>query len=190
MINNPRPTRAEASDVANAVLDGTDCVMLSGETGSGKYPLESVNYMYRIIKSIEEKYPYNYYLHKHFKNEESDISDALGRASCLIAEQISAKAIIALTNSTYTAKKIAKYRPKVPIIGITNNDHTHRRLNFVWGVHSLQINDDNDYLNNFDLLKPYLIKSELVKFGDLVVFVSGLTENSFGHENRIKLYYI
>ncbi len=190
MISNPRPTRAEASDVANAVIDGTDCVMLSGETGTGKYPLEAVNYMHRIIKAIEDKNTVGEHSRRHIKHDNHDASDALGRASCLVAEQVNASAIIALTNSTFTAKMIAKYRPKVPIIGVTNNAHTHRRLNFVWGVKSLLVDEIKDFVNNFEMLKTHLTESTHIKEGDLVVFVSGLSEHTFGKDNVLKMFFV
>lgn len=190
MINNPRPTRAEASDIANAVLDGTDCVMLSAETGTGRYPLEAVDYMYRIIKTIEDKYPASDFIRRHTKHEESDISDAIGKAACQLAEQVNASAIVTLTNSTLTAKKIAKYRPKVPIIAVTHSDHVHRRLNFVWGVTSLFIEQESDFVTNFELLKPHLLKCEFIQPGNLIVFVSGLAEESFGNDNMVKLFYV
>ncbi|MDT3739892.1 MAG: pyruvate kinase [Candidatus Kapabacteria bacterium] len=190
MINNPRPTRAEASDIANAVLDGTDCVMLSAETGTGRYPLEAVDYMYRIIKTIEDKYPASDFIRRHTKHEESDISDAIGKAACQLAEQVNASAIVTLTNSTLTAKKIAKYRPKVPIIAVTHSDHVHRRLNFVWGVTSLFIEQESDFVANFELLKPHLLKCEFIQPGNLIVFVSGLAEESFGNDNMVKLFYV
>lgn len=190
MINNPRPTRAEASDVANAVLDGTDCVMLSGETGTGRYPLEAIDYMFRIIKNTEEKNPNNGKAKLPLLFEEKDISDAIGKAACNLAEQINASAIITLTNSTLTAKKIAKYRPKVPIIAVTHNMHVFRRLNFIWGVTPLFINEENDFAANFDLLRPHLLKCNFIKEGSLVVFVSGLNEQSFGNDNIVKLFYV
>ncbi len=190
MVSNPRPTRAEASDIANAVLDGSDCVMLSAETGTGRYPIESVDYMCRIIKTTEEKYSNTDNLRKHFKNEDSDISDAIGKAACLLAEQINATAIVTLTSSTLTAKKIAKYRPKVPIIAITQDDHIHRRLNFVWGVTSVFVDNTTDFVNNFDELKPYLLQCEFIEPGSLIVFVSGLAEESFGTDNMVKVFYV
>ncbi|MBX3044147.1 MAG: pyruvate kinase [Candidatus Kapabacteria bacterium] len=190
MVTNPRPTRAEASDVANAVLDGTDCVMLSAETGTGRYPLESVDYMYRIIKNIEDKFSRTDLQRVDVPSEESDVSDAIGKAACLLAGQVKATAIITLTSSTLTTKKIAKYRPDVPIIAITNDDHVHRRLNFVWGVTSLYVKDDTDFVQNFESLKPYLLDLDFINPGDLIVFVSGLTETSFGNDNLLKLFYV
>lgn len=190
MVTNPRPTRAEASDVANAVLDGTDCVMLSAETGTGKYPLEAIEYMYRIVKNTEEKFANTEHLRRQFRYAETDISDAIGKAACLLAEQVNAKAIVTLTNSTFTAKKIAKYRPKVPIVAITNDDHIHRRLNFVWGVTSRYVSQEIDFVSNFDLLKPELLSTGFIEQGNLIVFVSGLAEKSFGNDNLLKLFYV
>ncbi|MFA5511471.1 MAG: pyruvate kinase, partial [Candidatus Kapaibacterium sp.] len=189
MIYNPRPSRAEASDIANAVIDGTDCVMLSAETGTGKYPLESVEYMDRIIRTTENKFGRNNQDNNEI-NENSDISDALGKAACNLAENVRASAIITLTNSTLTAKKIAKYRPQVPIIAITNDAHVHRRLNFVWGATSLYIENIHDFVSNFDSLKPHLNNFDFIQPGSLVVFVAGLAEKSFGKDNIVKLFYV
>lgn len=190
MVSNPRPTRAEASDIANAVLDGTDCVMLSAETGTGRYPLESVDYMNRIVKTTEDKFLDKDKQLKSLIEEDADISDAIGKAACQLAEQINATAIVTLTNSTLTAKKIAKYRPKVPIIAITHDDHVHRRLNFVWGVTSVYVEQETDFVNNFDLLKPYLLNCSFIEPGSLIVFVSGLAEKSFGNDNMVKIFYV
>jgi pyruvate kinase len=190
MIYNPRPSRAEASDIANAVLDGTDCVMLSAETGTGKYPFEAVEYMNRIVRTIEENFKNKDYNLGIYDIDDSDVSNAIGKAACLLAEQINASAIITLTSTTLTTKKIAKYRPTVPIIAVTNSDHVHRRLNFVWGVTSLFVEGEHDFINDFELLKPYLLEFDFLKSGDLIVFVSGLTEQSFGKDNMVKLFYI
>lgn len=141
MINNPRPTRAEASDIANAVLDGADCLMLSGETSIGNYPVESVNYMHRIIlESEQNKTIRSMYLIEPIEKS-NEIWDAISHASCILAEQIKAKAIIALTRSGTTAKTIAKYRPNVPIVAFTETNEIVRRLAYVWGVFGIQIKD-------------------------------------------------
>lgn len=188
MINNPRPTRAEASDVANAVLDGSDCVMLSAETSVGKYPFDSISYMARIIENIETIYPY-YQSKFDLKAGENDrISDSLGKAATIIAEKINAAAIVTQTSSTYTAKNIANYRPDIPIIALTDDPHIWRRLSFIWGVTPLLVNEC--YLNgdNFENNVEKLLELDFVERGDRVVFVAGLSENKLNQQNMIKIY--
>ncbi|TAL69147.1 MAG: pyruvate kinase [Bacteroidetes bacterium] len=190
MIENPRPTRAEASDVANAVLDGSDCVMLSGETSTGKYPFEAVDYMRRIISVTEEKYDGGNKVGS-LPEELNDIGDALGRASCVIAEQIKAAAIVPLTSSGFTAKNIAKYRPKIPIVALTENDHTQRRLNsFIWGIQAKLVPADISPEDIFNKLKDYLIGLDYIKSGNYVVFVAGLSAGSIMPENMLKVYQL
>ena len=190
MISNPRPTRAEASDVANAVLDGSDCVMLSGETSVGKYPFDSVDYMSKIISNIEEVYPY-YNSKFELKSADSErISDSLGKAANVIAEKINAAAIVTLTSSTYTAKNIANYRPQIPIVAMTDDQYIWRRLSFIWGVTPLLVNEchiDGDIFDNHSSL---LMKLDFLKHGDKIVFVAGLSENKLNPQNMIKIYEI
>ncbi len=177
MITNPRPTRAEASDVANAVYDGTDCVMLSAETSVGCYPFESVDYMSKIAKSMENhmqqagKKPFA------LDFGTTDMIDALGKASVQLAEQINSAAIVTLTNNTATAKGIAKYRPRIPIIGLTSDPKTQRRLNFVWGCEPVLV-DAASISDEFDSLSAWLQEKHYLNKGDLIVFVSG--ENMAG----------
>lgn len=186
MIENPRPTRAEASDVANAVIDGADCVMLSGETSIGKYPLEAVSYMHRIIIATESKY---HSVPIEFETT-NYISDALGKASCVISKQINAKAIVALTSSGYTPLNIAKYRPKEPIIVLTDNLNVQRIMNsFVWGCNSFLI-PENLAGNDINKLTEYLRQIGNFSAGDLLILVAGLSASRFLNENIIKVIKI
>jgi pyruvate kinase len=190
MIENPRPTRAEASDVANAVLDGTDCVMLSGETSTGKYPFDAVDYMDRIIRVTEEKYGGT---NKTGTVPQllNDVGDALGKASCVIAEQIKAAAIVPMTSSGFTAKNIAKHRPSVPIVALTENANTQRRLNsFIWGVQAKLVPQDISAEDVFNKLRDFLIGPDYIKEGDFVVFVAGLSAGSIMPENMLKVYQL
>ncbi len=190
MIQNPRPTRAEASDVANAVLDGSDCVMLSAETSVGKYPFESVNYMSKIIENIETAYPYYKSGFDHQSNEHEKISDSLGKAATVIAERINASAIVTLTSSTYTAKNIANYRPKMPIVAMTDDTHIWRRLSFVWGVTPILVNEIHNVDDIFESHINQLIALDFIKHGDNVVFVAGLSDNKLNPQNMIKIYAV
>lgn len=190
MINHPRPTRAEASDVANAVLDGTDCVMLSGETSVGKYPFDAVDFMQRIIKNVETRYIMKRPKHELSSKESNKIDDALGKASCVIAEQINAAAIISLTSSGYTASNIAKYRPRIPIVAITENEETLRQLSFIRGVYAILMNEEKDPENVFKQLGDFVKNLDYISEGDNVVFVSGLTQNKVNLQNAIKVYQV
>jgi pyruvate kinase len=188
MINNPMPTRAEASDVANAVLDGTDCVMLSGETSIGKYPVETVEYMDRIIRMIEKH-------SKTLRNTNtmnilpgSSINNALGKASFVLAEQISADALVALTKSGYTAMSIAKYKPATPIFAITDNIKTLRYLNIVCGVVPIAIQEGKSLDSILDSPDEYLTNSSIIYDG-LIVLVSGLSEGTIKPRNMIKVIH-
>ncbi len=191
MINNPRPTRAEASDVANAVVDGCDCVMLSAETSVGNYPFDSVVYMDKIIKVVENKYCKISSELEIPKEVEHNISDAFGKASVVIAEQINAAAIVAFTTSGYTAKNIAKYRPCKPIIVLTDNAHIQRRMeSFVWGVKALLINSEFSQENISEEFSELVNTLDFIDKNDLIVFVAGLSAQKTKLEHIIKVFKI
>lgn len=190
MIKNPRPTRAEASDVANAVIDGTDCVMLSGETSVGRYPIEAIEYMSKIIENVENKYYAKENGYRIFEAYTSNMSDSLGKAACIIADEINAAAIVTFTSSTTTAKNVAKYRPRVPIIGLTDDLRVHRRLNFVWGVRSVLVQTvDNDLLIPDSFVED-LLQLDIIKPDDNLVFVSGLSRGNIREQNMIKIFKV
>jgi pyruvate kinase len=130
MVNSPRPTRAEAADVANAVLDGTDAVMLSEETASGSYPVEAVRFMDRIATKAEAGFPYERFLHLTPRKE---ISPSVAHASCVLADHLNAAAIVAHTRSGLTAEYISRFRPRQPIIALSPDDKTLRKLSLYWG---------------------------------------------------------
>lgn len=187
MIHNPMPTRAEASDVANAVIDGTDCVMLSGETSIGAFPFEAVGFMDRIIRNVEKQYGSV----KSGKNIPSgaseNISDALGKASCVIAEQIGAAAIVPLTSSGYSAKNIAKYRPNIPIVAMADCNETIRSLSYVWGVHCAFVPELAGTEALDDKLNLLAERFDFIAKGDSIVLVAGLKPNRIMPENMIKV---
>ena len=138
MKENPFPTRAEVSDIANAVYDGTDAVMLSDETAVGKYPLEAVQVLHDTIKDVEKEYPYV----KDFKPENS--SDAVAKAAVQLASNLKKEALVAFTTSGYSAKALSRYRPQVAIYAVSHSLRTHRRLSLIWGVHPLFVMDESD----------------------------------------------
>jgi pyruvate kinase len=191
MINNPRPTRAEASDVANAVLDGCDCVMLSAETSVGQFPFDSVNFMTKIIAEIEQKFNQKSDSLEIPADIKQNISDAMAKASVVIAEQIKASAIVAYTSSGFTAKNIAKYRPVTPIIVLTDSPNIQRRMqSFIWGVKAICIQPENNHENIFEKFSEILKNISSIKNGDFVVFIAGLTAKKIMQDNIIKVYQV
>lgn len=190
MINNPRPTRAEASDVANAVLDSADAVMLSGETSVGRYPEEAVTYMKKIIKTVEDKYCTIDYVHEVPREVQKDFSDALANASCVLARQTGAVAIISITGTGHTAQYISKYRPCIPIIALTDSVNTSRRLCFVWGVNPRTVQQIDDRRDIYVHIGEYISDVDYVQKGENVVFVAGLSTNVVLPQNVIKIYTI
>ncbi len=190
MISNPRPTRAEASDVANAVIDGGDCVMLSGETSIGKYPFEAVEYMNKIINTVENKYlsdkgGYDREYHSQFI-----ISESLGRSACVLADTIGAKAIVTITGSGYTAMNISKFKPVQPVIAFTRNTEAAHFFSIVRGVIANSAEKSNDVTDIYEEASHYLLDYDFIEKGDYVIFVAGLSAGKLMPENMIKIYQI
>lgn len=188
MINSPTPTRAETNDVANAVIDGGDCVMLSGETSVGKYPLESVQIMDRIIRKVESEYMTSVrVLDRPLGSVESRL-DALGRAACVLAEQMNAAAIVMVTHSGQTARGIARYRPRPAIIAITDRPKILRRLQLIWGVRGIVIEDlDQDSDKALDRIQEHLLQSGMILRGEYIVMLGGQPFYTRGSTNFIKV---
>jgi pyruvate kinase len=188
MIESPRPTRAEANDVANAVLDGADAVMLSAETSVGKYPVEAVLTMDRIIRRAEIGYGDHLKIAKPTVAKELTTFDAIGRAACVIANEIDAKAIVVITHSGFSAINTAKYRPKAMILAITGREKILRRLNLVWGVRGIVVpNFVVDTDTAFKRINEELRNLQYVQSGDYVVYTAGLPLLSRGTTNTIKI---
>ncbi len=189
MIVNPRATRAESSDVANAVLDGTDAVMLSGETAAGKYPVEAVRTMVKIIKSIEENAQNIYYSLKYRKPDwkEKQVIESLAYSCVTIADNVDAKAISTITHSGNTARRIAKFRPKVPIIAFTESRTVRRQLNLVWGVESVRLRELFDTDKSVRLMEDYLIDKGFVNDGDRIIVATGMPLAKRGRTNMVKV---
>ncbi|WP_456470526.1 pyruvate kinase [Caminibacter sp.] len=184
MVNSPFPTRAEVSDVANAVMDGTDAVMLSDETTVGKYPIKAVETLVKIIKEIQNIYPY----HKRY---ETDDDDAIALSVSDLAKTIEPKAIISFTSSGTTVKSIAKYRPKSPIIAVTHSRDTSRKLKVVWGVEEIfempKIKDPEKLIHKFiDTAK----KINKLQEGDKIIITMGSIIGREGTTNMIRVYDI
>lgn len=186
MVHNPRPTRAEATDVANAVLDGTDAVMLSSETSIGEFPIEAVKVMDRIIRTIETQYKfYEPIFDSNLKPK--DEVDAIGRAACLLAQQLNAKAIVTITHTGSTAKSIAKYRPSVPIIALTDNDDVVKYLNLVWGVIGIKLERISATDETIENAKNHLKEKGILDKGDLIIITAGIPMFQRGSTNMIKV---
>lgn len=189
MINNPRATRAESSDVANAVVDGTDAVMLSGETAAGKYPVESVKTMEKIIKSVEQNASSIYYSLKYRKPDwkEKQVIESLAYSCVTIADNVDAKAISTITHSGNTARRIAKFRPKVPVVAFTESQIVRRQLNLVWGVSSVRLDEIFDTDMSVKMMEDYLLENGLVESGDRVIIATGIPLAKRGRTNMIKV---
>lgn len=189
MINNPRATRAESSDVANAVVDGTDAVMLSGETAAGKYPVEAVKTMAKIIRSVEENSDSIYYSLKYKKPDwkEKQVIESLAYSCVTLAENVDAKAISTITHSGNTAKRIAKFRPRVPIIAFTESQIVRRQLNLVWGVQSVRLDEIFDTDMSVRMMEDYLAKHGMVNKGDRIIIATGMPLAKRGRTNMIKV---
>gem|GEM_PF-312857 len=168
MQRNPRPTRAEATDVANAIFDGTDAIMLSGETAAGKYPVESVLTMARIAERAEAALEYREIFIRRASGQQTTVTEAISQAVANSALDLDANAIITSTESGYTARMVSKYRPKAPIIAVTPSEHVMRALQLVWGVIPVLGTPAKTTDEMFDIAVNGAIRSGLVKLGDTV----------------------
>lgn len=187
MVNNPRPTRAEVSDVANAILDGTDAVMLSNETAVGNYPVEAVATMARIAERIEqEKQQLNLNLHPNPNNKHS-IPNAISAAVSHIAEQLEASAIMTLTKSGATARNVSKFRPQTPILAVTPHVNVAKQLQLVWGVKPLLVLDLPSPSQTFKAAINVAQEHNLLSDGDLVVMTAGTLQGVSGSTDLIKV---
>ena len=189
MIENPRPTRAEVSDVANAVLDQADCVMLSAESANGKYPAEAVKTMHSIIKNVE-KYPdYKHYTKIDWDNleKESIEFNAIASAAASLAYRVGAKGIIVGTATGKTAKMVSSFRPDCKIIAVTHDDTTSNQMALVWGVQPIMVAPTDDF-NEFQLeIMKELKKKQMFETGDKLVIVIGRTAGMSGTTDTVKI---
>ena len=186
MTEHPLPTRAEASDVANAILDGTDAIMLSGETSVGKYPVKAVKMMARIARVTERNFPAVTTLSR----KTFSFSDTVSEAACLAAENLGLKAIAAFSQSGFTARLISKYRPSVPVIAFTTSEAVQRSLTLSWGVNPLllPLMDNSDTM--IKAMEEALRKRRLVRKKDRIVIVAGHPLIKQGKTNMMKLHVV
>ena len=190
MILNPRPTRAEVSDVANAIFDGADAIMLSGETAAGKYPVEVVETMARIAKRAEEALPYEEILRKKRTQGSLSVTDAISYATCATAMSLEAAAIISATRSGYTAKMVAKYRPLATIIAVTPDRRIFDKLALVWGVYPVLIPETPGTDDLFEQSVKSSLESGYIEYGDMVVLTAGLPTGFSGATNLLKVHIV
>lgn len=190
MTHNPRPTRAEASDVANAILDGTDAIMLSGESAAGKYPVEAVETMNRIAIKMELAFPYTSHNLKHDVADEKTVTDSISHAVCSITAELGASAILTATASGHTARMISKYRPKASIIAVTPHTKVLRKMALVWGVQPLL----NRNIHGTDEMIAETVDVALqvgyIKAGDLVLITAGVPVGVHGTTNLLKVHTV
>ena len=187
MINAPTPTRAEASDVATAVYDGADGVMLSAETAAGKFPVESVSMMNRIVEHTETDTQYRGYLEADRIVPEATAADAISAAANQVAETLSAKAIVTYTTSGSTTRRAARERPAVPVIGLTPSIKTARHLSAVWGVHSVHTNDARDFSDMVNFASNQVLSDGFAKRGDRIVITAGVPFGTPGATNILRI---
>ena len=190
MMRNPRPTRAEVSDVANAVFDGTSCVMLSGETAGGKYPVESLAAMASIVTEAEGSINYWRQFQKKQVASTPNINDAISHTCCLTAKDLNAAAILAATNSGHTARMICRFRPACPVAALTMYEKVRRQLAICWGVIPFLTGEVNSTDRIFSLCAEVALKEGLVENGDTVVITAGVPLGRSGSTNLIKAHVI
>lgn len=191
MQKNPRPTRAETTDVANAIFDGTDAIMLSGETAAGKYPIESVRTMAVIAEAAENALDYEALLKGKKRTAIDDgVTYAVSHATCTTALDLEAAAIITATSSGFTARKVSKFKPKSRIIAATNNDRVRRQLMLFWGVESVKVDDAKSTDEVFENAVTASEKAGHIKKGDLVVITAGVPVGVAGATNLMKVHLV
>ncbi len=190
MIGRPRPTRAEASDVANAIFDGSDALMLSGETAIGEYPVKAVETMAAIARAAESKFPYLDWARRAVLEPSPTVTGAVSQATCQMAYELGAKAIITTTASGYTARMVAKYRPQTPILAVTAWEESWRHLALVWGVRPILV---EEFANTDELISTSVRAAKglgMVQPGDTVIITAGVPVGGRGRTNMIKVQVV
>jgi pyruvate kinase len=189
MVDNPRPTRAEVTDIANAIFDGTDALMLSEETAVGNYPVDSVRTMATISTASEEGFPYEL-----FETKSHDLKgstpDAISYGSCLLAREVDAKAIVTPTESGMTARLVSRYRPAHPVIALSPNEGIIKQLSLSWGVVPIKVDRFEDTDDMIERAKRITVKMGFAKRGEKIVLTAGLPIGIAGNTNIIKIALI
>tara|TARA_B100000900_G_scaffold381172_1_gene367419 strand:+ start:31 stop:1485 length:1455 start_codon:yes stop_codon:yes gene_type:complete len=189
MVDNPRPTRAETNDVANAILDGTDAVMLSAESASGKYPVEAVRAMANTIANIEDAGNTFYNKTNDFDNsgEGYQLSDMLIKSACALVENSDAKALVAMSKSGYSGYRVAMYRPNCSIFLVTNNKSLLTQMNLVWGIKGLFYDKETSINDTLSDIETMLLEKKLMTKGEIYITTSSMPKHWDGHANMIKI---
>ena len=187
MMKNPRPTRAETSDVANAIYQGTSAIMLSGETAAGAYPIEAVQTMAKIAERTEQDIDYSREFKPRKLAEAPDVTSAISHATCTTAADLKAAAIVAVSKSGRTVSRIAKYLPVCPIIGCTTDERVYRQLNLLWGVTPVVMEEANTADELFDRAVELAEQKGLIARGELVVIAAGVPVGLSGTTNMMKV---
>lgn len=190
MVHSATPTRAEAADVANAILDGSDALMLSEETAAGDYPVEATKMMARIAFEAEAGLAYEQILLEKWRDVLHEVNDATAAAACQMAHHVHAKAILAFTTGGTTALRVSKYRPRQPILAVTPSDFTLRRLSLVWGVLPIRKPAPSNLEEVFELASEVALETHVCKRGNLVVVTAGIPLNLPGSTNLVKIHSV
>lgn len=191
MIRNPRPTRAEVTDVANAIYDGTDAIMLSGETASGKYPVEALKTMSRIALRTEMTLDYNKMMAERAKNRSVNVTNAISHATCTTADDIGAACIVTPTESGYTARMVSSYRPMQPIIAVIHDERVLRQMGIVWGIIPLDVKNRSDSTDDlFNRSIEVSVEQGLIKPGEVAIITAGVPLRKAGSTNLIKVHVV
>ena len=185
MIQNPRPTRAETNDVANAIYDGTTAIMLSGESAAGKYPVEAVRTMARIAERTEQAIDYNGRMRRYSPQNQEDVTTAISYATCTTAMHLNAEAIITVTMSGFTAEMVSRYKPGCPIIGCSVNPRVCRQMALLWGVTPVLMSKEEKTGELFETAKYLAKKQQLIHNGDTIVLTAGIPLGISGRTNMI-----
>ncbi len=188
MMKNPRPTRAETTDVANAIYDGTSAIMLSGETAAGLYPVEALKTMDRIAIRTEQDIDYKKRFRMQESKENPDITDAISHATCTTAHDLNAAMIITVTKSGRTARMISRYRPDCIIMGCSTEEQVCRQLNLSWGVKPILIKEEQDTFDLFEHAVDIIEQKGYLKDGELTVITAGVPLGISGTTNMIKVH--
>jgi pyruvate kinase len=190
MITSPVPTRAEVSDVATAVFEGADAVMLSAESAAGKYPVEAVATMNRIIEEVERDPTYDSIIHAQRTDPEATGADAIAAAARQIAETLDLSAVVCWTSSGSTALRVARERPKPPIVAISPNLATGRKLSLVWGVHCVVAEDAHDQDDMVDRASRLTFREGFARAGQRIIIVAGIPLGTPGATNMLRIAYV
>ncbi|MGN1133658.1 MAG: pyruvate kinase, partial [Oscillospiraceae bacterium] len=187
MISNPRPTRAEITDVANAIYDGTSAIMLSGETAAGKYPIEAVKTMSLIAETTERDINYISRFKARENKKSENVTEAISHATVTTAHDLDAAAILTVTKGGSTARMISKYRPNCPIIGLTTSETTCRQMKLSWGIIPGVIDEKYNTDELIDHAIKFSVAQGYIKPGDLIVITAGVPLGKSGTTNLIKV---